>query len=218
MFDSPFPFMWVLWLIAFSHRSAALRQRMATGPLGSRACSFYACVGSTTPQSLRCARVYRAPPCCLPDCVTPSALWIRYFGAHQLQGYQACICPCPTLPVQPHGCPHLARGQSGSLLLSLYDSFIHYFTPVYPDAIHAGVRAQEWDAGVRAPRLIRNGNSKREGLARSLPGSRAAGTRSSALPGACHSNCGTGGSSSPDRAACRRTDPGLNPGSVGCGG
>src|SRR5258707_10253140 len=24
----------------------------------------------------------RAPLCCLPDCVTPSALWIRYFGAH----------------------------------------------------------------------------------------------------------------------------------------
>jgi hypothetical protein len=33
----------------------------------------------------------------------------------------------------------MARGQSGSLLLSLYDSFIHYFTPVYPDAIHAEV-------------------------------------------------------------------------------
>jgi len=84
---------------------------------------------------------FRAPPFCLPDCVTPSALWIRYFGAHQLQGYPACICPCPTLQVQPHDCPHMARGQSGSLFLSLYDSFIHYFTPVYPDAIHAGVRA-----------------------------------------------------------------------------
>ena len=28
----------------------------------------------------------------------------------------------------------MARGQSGSLFLSLYDSFIHYSTPVYPDA------------------------------------------------------------------------------------
>ena len=31
----------------------------------------------------------------------------------------------------------MARGQDGSLLLFLYDSFIHYFTPVYPDAIQA---------------------------------------------------------------------------------
>jgi hypothetical protein len=31
----------------------------------------------------------------------------------------------------------MARGQSGSLFLSPYDSFIHYFTPVYPDAIQA---------------------------------------------------------------------------------
>jgi regulatory LuxR family protein len=31
----------------------------------------------------------------------------------------------------------MARGQDGSLLLILYDSFIHYFTPVYPDAIQA---------------------------------------------------------------------------------
>src|SRR5437867_3039132 len=29
----------------------------------------------------------------------------------------------------------------------LYDSFIHYFTPVYPDAVHARVRA---------PHLLRN--------------------------------------------------------------
>jgi hypothetical protein len=48
---------------------------------------------------------------------------------------------CPTLQVQPHDRPRMARGQSGSLLLSLYVSFIHYFTPVYPDAIHARVRA-----------------------------------------------------------------------------
>src|SRR6516165_9521418 len=49
-FDSPPPCMWALWLIAFSHRSAAFRPRTVTGPLGSRAWSFYACVGSSTPQ------------------------------------------------------------------------------------------------------------------------------------------------------------------------
>jgi hypothetical protein len=35
------------------------------------------------------------------------------------------------------GCPPPShgRGQDGSLFLLLYDSFIHYFTPVYPDVI-----------------------------------------------------------------------------------
>jgi hypothetical protein len=37
------------------------------------------------------------------------------------------------LPPPSHG-----WGQDGSLFLLLYDSFIHYFTPVYPDAIQAG--------------------------------------------------------------------------------
>jgi hypothetical protein len=50
LYDSPPPCMWVLWLIAFSHRSAASWPRTVTGSLGSRAWSFYACVGSSTPQ------------------------------------------------------------------------------------------------------------------------------------------------------------------------
>src|SRR2546425_8410477 len=50
LYDSPPPCMWVLWLIAFSHRSAAFPPRTVTGSLGSRAWSFYACVGSSTPQ------------------------------------------------------------------------------------------------------------------------------------------------------------------------
>ena len=33
--------------------------------------------------------------------------------------------------------PPPSHGQDGSLFLLLYDSFIHYFTPVYPDAIQA---------------------------------------------------------------------------------
>src|SRR6266852_5839123 len=73
LYDSPPPCMWVLWLIAFSHRSAALQPRTVTGSLGSRAWSFYACVGSLTPQGrgalalshiafLRlCARIRQGP-------------------------------------------------------------------------------------------------------------------------------------------------------------
>jgi hypothetical protein len=45
------------------------------------------------------------------------------------------MCPCPTLQVRGYPPPSHGRGQDGSLFLLLYDSFIHYFTPVYPDAI-----------------------------------------------------------------------------------
>ena len=126
--------MWVLSLIAFSHRPACFWLRAATGPLGSRAWSFYACMGSTTPQG-RCALAsFRTPRLVLPASRTPSAPCIGDFGAQ----YPACIYPCPTLQVRPHDRPRMARGQSGLLCLSLYDSLIHYSTPVYPDAIPAG--------------------------------------------------------------------------------
>jgi len=42
--------------------------------------------------------------------------------------------PLSTLRVRPHDRPRMTRGQDGSLLLILYDSFIHDSTPVYPDA------------------------------------------------------------------------------------
>src|SRR5207244_822634 len=96
--------------------------------------SFYACMGSTTPQG-RCALAsFRTPRLVLPASRTPSAPCIGDFGAQ----YPACIYPCPTLQVRPHDRPRMARGQSGLLCLSLYDSLIHYSTPVYPDAIPAG--------------------------------------------------------------------------------
>ena len=81
-------------------------------------------------RAAACSR-WRTPPLVLPVGPTPSAPWITDFGAQ----YPACIYPCPTLRVRPHDRPRMARGQSGSLFLSLYDSFIHYSTPVYPDAI-----------------------------------------------------------------------------------
>ena len=57
---------------------------------------------------------YRTPPYCLPVGVTPSAPHIPVFGAQ----WPACIYPSPTLQVQPHDCPRMARGQDGSLHLS----------------------------------------------------------------------------------------------------
>ena len=60
LYDSPSPFMWDLSLIAFSHRPAAFWLRAATGSPGSRAWSFYACMGSSTPQGLRALALSRA--------------------------------------------------------------------------------------------------------------------------------------------------------------
>ena len=78
----------------------------------------------------RRARVIARRLLLLPVGLTPPAPWISGFRAQ----YPACIYPCPTLQVQPLDRPRMARGQTGSLFLSLYDSFIHYSTPVYPDA------------------------------------------------------------------------------------
>ena len=47
------------------------------------------------------------------DGLTPWASWITVFGAQ----YPAYRYPCPTLQVQPHDCPRMARGQGGSLFL-----------------------------------------------------------------------------------------------------
>src|ERR1022692_2304709 len=47
------------------------------------------------------------------DGLTPWASWITDFGAQ----YPAYRYPCPTLQVQPHDCPRMARGQGGSLFL-----------------------------------------------------------------------------------------------------
>src|SRR5208337_2133184 len=72
------------------------------------------CDSAGPAMHLRC----RTPPCCLPYSVTPSAPWIARFRSSSTSGIPACICPCPTLQVQPRDCPRMARGQDGSLLLS----------------------------------------------------------------------------------------------------
>ena len=61
-----------------------------------------------------------------------------YFGAHQLQGYPAYICPCPNASSAAFArAPSHGSGSGWFATPFLYDSFIHYFTPVYPDAIQA---------------------------------------------------------------------------------
>src|SRR5713101_7366793 len=79
----------------------------------------------------------RAPQCCLPVSLTPSPPMILAFSELTTSGYPACMCPCPTLQVR--GCPPPSHGSGSGWFATplLYDSFIHYFTPVYPDAIQA---------------------------------------------------------------------------------
>jgi hypothetical protein len=48
------------------------------------------------------------------------------------------MCPSPTLQVQPYDCPHMVGARMVRYSFLLYDSFIHYSTPVYPDAIQVG--------------------------------------------------------------------------------
>jgi len=85
-------------------RKPDLTRSAATLP-ALTACS--ACASTGTPE----AHLFAS---CLPVGVTPSAPRIPDFGAQ----YPACIYPCPTLRVQPHDCPRMARGQDGSLRLS----------------------------------------------------------------------------------------------------
>ena len=76
---------------AESHRVSRF-SRAQTAP------SFYACVGSTTPQGRNVLALFAHAavlPSGWPD--TVGAHGFGDFGAHQLQGYPAHICPWPTL-------------------------------------------------------------------------------------------------------------------------
>src|ERR1700751_2356088 len=83
-YDSPLSCMWVLSLIAFSHRPAAFHHQAAAGSPGSRAWSFYACLGSATPpgdDALAFSRIALLPS----DSDNTVGSRIAYFEAR---------CPC----------------------------------------------------------------------------------------------------------------------------
>jgi hypothetical protein len=76
----------------------------------------------------------RAPLYCLPHSLTPSAPWMDDFGAHNF-GIPSLHMPLSnassaTLPPPSHG-----SGSGWFATPFLHESFIHYSTPVYPDAI-----------------------------------------------------------------------------------
>ena len=79
----------------------------------------------------------RAPPCCLPYCVTPSAPWISRFRSSSTSGIPSLHMPLSNASSAASRPPSHGSGSGWFATPFLYDSFIHYFTPVYPDAIHA---------------------------------------------------------------------------------
>jgi len=108
-----------------SHRSAALRPRMATGSLGSRAWSFHACAGAYDSVPRRKSDVTRATVLAsrLPDTVGASDC--GYFGDHQFQGYPAYNVPLSNASSAQIPPPSHGWGQDSFTIPSLYDSFIH---------------------------------------------------------------------------------------------
>src|SRR3984893_12578388 len=119
-YDSPPPCMRDLWLIAFSLRPAHCL-RAATGSPGSRAWSFSACFGvfdsAGTRRTCDGARRVVAFQIVRHRRLPAS----RDFGAQ----YPAYRYPCPTLQVQPRDCPHMVRGQGGSLRLPCTTLSLH---------------------------------------------------------------------------------------------
>src|SRR6516225_448942 len=84
--------------------------RATTGPPGSRAWSFSACLGSQTPRG-RCVLALACAAVLPSGFLTPWAPRNKDFEV-QCPAYRY---PYPTLQVQPYSCTRMARGQSGSL-------------------------------------------------------------------------------------------------------
>src|SRR5258706_2760367 len=82
----------------------------------------------------------RAPPCCFPTRLTPSAhLILAISELIYFRDTQPTCAPIPNASSASFASRLHSHG-SGSGWFAIpfpYDSFIHYFTPVYPDAIQA---------------------------------------------------------------------------------
>jgi hypothetical protein len=82
--------------------------------------------------------IYRAPQYCLPVGLTPSAhLILAISELIDFRDTQPACAPVQRFKRGVAHRPHMARGQDGFATPFLLDSFIHNFTPVYPDAIQA---------------------------------------------------------------------------------
>jgi hypothetical protein len=130
LYDSPPPYMWDLWLIAFSHRPAVFPPRTVTGPLGSRAWSFYACVGSSTPQG-RAALALSHIAFLRSGCLDTVRSLIRRFRS-SISRLHIPLSNASSAASRP---PSHGSGPGWFAIPCLYDFFHHCSMPVYPDAI-----------------------------------------------------------------------------------
>ena len=140
-YDSPPPCIRDLSLLAFSQRSVSSRPRTSTGSLGSRAWSFYACLGSSTPQGRDALAMARTAvlPSVLRDAV--GALDSR-FRSSQLRDTQPAYTP-------------VQRFQCGlaTALTWLGARMVRYSFPVglFPSLLHAGLSRRYPRKNARAP-------------------------------------------------------------------
>src|SRR6516225_9882447 len=130
LYDSPPPCMWGLSLIAFPHRPAIFRPRVATGPLGSRAWSFYTCVGSSTPQG-RAALALSHIAFLRSGCLDTVRSLIRRFRS-SISRLHIPLSNASSAASQP---PSHGSGPGWFAVPCPYDFFHHCSMPVYPDAI-----------------------------------------------------------------------------------
>src|SRR5215831_17816090 len=130
LYDSPLPFVMDLPLIAFSFRPTLLHAGQPWGlPVLAHEVSLHAWglrLRGTAAHS-RC----RAQQCCLLVGRHHGLPETRDFGAQ----YLACRYPCPTLQAQPYDCPHMARGQGGSLHLPCTTLSFATSCRFYPGAV-----------------------------------------------------------------------------------
>src|SRR6516162_4406959 len=136
LYDSPPPYMWVLWLIAFSHRAAAFPPRTVTGPLGSRAWSFYVCVGSSTPQGREALAL---PHLALLRSGREDA--VRSLIHRFRSSISRPHIPLSNASSAASRPPSHGSGPGRFAIPYLCDFFHHCSTPVYPDAIPVALLA-----------------------------------------------------------------------------
>jgi hypothetical protein len=129
-------------LQAITRRFAARSLRHLAATDGNRVSRFsrvkFRCMCGVYDSAVPASRLRISRSTVLPSgpSDTVGASDFDYFGAHQLQGYPACTCPCPTLWLRRCRRPHMARGQDGSLFLScmtLTFTTSRRFIPTHPD-------------------------------------------------------------------------------------
>ena len=104
---------------------------MAPGSPGFRATSVHTCIGSPTPQGCTMARA--VAPCCMWP--SPAHQRVGALDDSNLRGSIPSLClPLSTRPHALTGRRGMTRGHGGSLLLTMWGSFIPCLSPALTGA------------------------------------------------------------------------------------